>query len=455
MNKKIRIALEYLRTIALTLLVAFFILVIMLVFAQNKVYQNQTEIGIQDETIEYYLVGVLIDKNKYLEAQYPKNYKINMKLGMLYEIYRDYKNAEINYKTAIIKAPFDDYTPQYKLANLYIRMNKFEEAKQVMDDIDERPLSSLIDYKGDIYNQIGDKLYNSSDYKDAVTMYIKALSYFEITKSPKVKDVRSSLASAYLYDAEKSVSNMKIDDAIESLTLANKLVDAPIIKYKLALLLMPGDPALSYRYFLEVFEKEPSIINYDVYFKFLNHLADLEDAKGNFPQANLYRYKAAKFKEYYNDNILSVDDIKMAYSDSEMTFSKWKKKYNINLELKLKNASSENLKTLFVHVIFKEGDITFAEYSTQIVDKKHPLSSGQLSPIFYIRTYKNQKLNEKPIKQLSAEVYVSKLENSYKIYLKTIDIKLVSKHKKHHWIKVIKEFFQRSSHPRPKLKRYE
>lgn len=455
-HNRMKSFIEYLRTIILSFLVAALTLIIVLVVIQQSVYHNQKALETQDETVEYYLVGVLIEKNKYLETQSPKNYKINLKLGMLYEIYKDYKNSEIEYKKAIIKAPFDDFAPQYKLANLYIRQNKLDEAQQIMDEIDERPLKSLINYKAEIYNQIGDKLYNSGNYEEAITKYQKALSYYQIIKfSQKIKDIRNSLASAYVYSAEKDVEDMKIDEAINSLNIANSMVKAPIIKYKLALLLMSSNPNLAYQYFADVFKHEPSIINFDVYYNFLSNLADVENAKGNFAQANLYKYKAQKFKEYFLNNILSVDDITLSSAEGEMLLSKWLKKYTIHLELNLKNASKQPLNSLFVHIDFKEGDTIFADYSTQVVDKKHPLAPGKLCPLVFIRIHKQQKLNEKPLKYISADVYVSKLENSYKIYLTTVNVKLVSKRKKHHWKATIKEFFRKSSLSHPKLRLFE
>ncbi|MBR1680246.1 hypothetical protein IJ707_00475, partial [bacterium] len=43
-----------------------------------------------DSTFEAYLVDFLIDKNKDFAAKFPKNYAVNMRLGILYSYKKDY-----------------------------------------------------------------------------------------------------------------------------------------------------------------------------------------------------------------------------------------------------------------------------------------------------------------------------------------------------------------------------
>lgn len=452
MNKILRKVLnsffEYLRTIAITLLCVFFVIIIMFVFLQHQVYEEQEQGKLQDDTIEYSLVGVLIQKNKYLEEKYPKNYTINLKLGVLYEIYKDYKNSEAEYRLAIEKAPYNEFKPKYDLANLYIRMNRLDEAQKVMDDILERPDKKLIGYKAAIYEKIGDQYYNNGDYATAIPKYEKAMEYYNIIKSKKIIDVKNSLASAYVYIAERYISNMQIDAAITCLTTANKLVNAPILKYKLALLLVKSNPGLAYSYFEEVFKKEPSIISYDVYYHFLSKLADDADASGETTQAELFRFKAKKFKEYYENNILTISDIALESSDGEIIYSPWKRRYKINLEFKFKNISKRNLNSLFVHIVLKENGIVFDKDTEQIIDSKNPLKPDESSPLVYLYSYKTKTSSNKKINEFTAEISVSKLENSYKIYLDTINLKVMKKSKKHNWQSSLKDFLHKIYHKR-------
>lgn len=434
---------EYMKTIVMTIFVMVIVLIILLAVVQHKVYQQETLKNTQDEQFEYYLIGVLIDKNKYLEAQYPKNYKINLKLGILYEIYKDYGHSEAEFKLAIAKAPFDDFYPEYRLANLYIKMNLLDRAQEVMDGISERPNKELIKTKGDIYDKLGDSYYAKGDYINSIIKYQKALSYYEIIKSPKIKGLKDSLASAYVYLAERYVDEIKIDEAVSSLEMANSFVDAPIVKYKLALLLIKTNPELAYKYLEEVYKEEPSIMNFDIYYKFLLELGDTAEEDGDIGQAELYRYKARKFKEYFDTNILSVNDIDVEYANGEMSYNFWKNRYKINLELQLKNISQDDLKSLYLNVVFRDENGIIDNYFEKVVDASAPLKSGVVGPVINIKTFYKLKEKYSPYKNITAEVSVSKLEKSYKISLITVRIKEVKRIKRHKssWVTDLQNWF--------------
>jgi len=421
---------EYLKTIALSILAMIIAMVIFLVIVQHNVYNDAAQKDAEDDTIEYYLIGILIEKNKYLERQYPKNYKINLKLGILYEINKDYTDSEAEYKIAISKAPYDQYKPVYKLAILYIKQNKLDKAQKLIDDIDDKPDKNLIADKAEIYFGIGEKYYNIGDYLTAIDKYQKSLFYYERIHSYKTEDVKHSLASAYVYLAEGDVKELKIEEAISSLLTANSLVDAPIIKYKLALLLIKDDPDAAYKYFEEVLKKEPGIVNFDVYYNFLMSLSKAADDAGNIAESELYSYKAKKFKEFFQKNILSVGDIRIEMAEGKMTTGRWSKKRNLNLKFQLKNTAANNLNSLFIHVTFKDGSETITEYSDQIIDENSPIKAGSIGPTININAVEKRTEIDKIPKPLTAELYVSKTENSYKIYLITVPIKEIKKVKK-------------------------
>lgn len=430
---------EYLRTISLTILITFIVLLIAMAFTQHYSYEEAAIKEAQDDSMEYYLVGLLIEKNKYLEIKEPKNYNINVKLGMLYEIYKDPKNAEAQYKTAIEKSPYNEYKPISKLAKFYISQNKLEEAQKLMDELGEKPDKKLIKAKGEIYYRLGEKYYNSGDYLEAINKYQKSLFYYERIHSKKITTLKNSLASAYVYLAENYVDELKIEEAIESLMTASTYVDAPIIKYKLAILLIKNDPLMAYKYFEEVVKKEPSIINFDVYYNFLTTMSQAAASVGAMGESELYTYKAKKFKEYYQDNVLSVDDLKIETAEGKMTVNRWRKKCNLNLRFQLKNTSKDNLNSLFVYVIFKDKNETIAEYSNKIVDVKKPLKSGSIGPIINLKSFKKLDDFEQIPNYVVAELYVSKTEKSYRINLMTIPIENKTKEAK--WLRQIRQFF--------------
>lgn len=414
---------EYLKTIAVTFFALAVILLGFLAIVQHNVYESTAQSEAENDSIEYYLVGILIEKNKYLEEQHPKDYKINLKLGVLYEIYKKYPEAEAQYKLAIQKAPFGVYKPTYKLACFYVSKNRLDEAQKLMDDISEKPDKLLIKYKAEVYFKLGEKYYSAGDYYTAIEKYQKALFYFErISADSRIEDSKNALASSYVYLAEEYVDELKIPEATSALLTANSFVNAPIVEYKLALLLMKTDPDKAHDYFKAVLKKEPGIINYDVYYNFLISLSQAAASVGNTAEAELFQYEAKKFKEYYQNNILSVDDVEMITASGKMVTHFWSKKCKLNVQFQIKNTSKDNLNSLYVYILFKDEDGTVTDYLTQIINVKTPLKPGELSPLVSIKTFKKMAEYNNPPKNVTAEISVSKIENSYRILLATVPI---------------------------------
>lgn len=413
---------EYLGTFSLAVIAAFLFVLLLLGVIHHQVYQIQDQQKAQDSMINDSLLDVLIYKNKQMEYQYPDDYRINLKLGTLYEVKKNYKDAEFEYKTAVSKAPFDQYRPAYKLANLYIFLNRLDEAQNLIDKIDERPDKRLIKYKGDIYSALGDKYYSQGDYDNASQRYEKALFYYKIIKCPRIDLINGNLASSYIYLAETKLDQMQVDDAIEYLQSAKAIFDAPIIKYKLALLLMDRDPDAAYQYLNEVFEQAPEIINYDTYNKFLSELAEDANYEGDFTQAQLYEFKIKKLKDYFKTNIISVEDLKIVVQDGRITLNRWVNKYNIYFELSFKNISKNTMSSLFLNVVFKDGNNIVETYTQQVADDKSKLNAGAQSPIVGMKFSLSRSLQDVQPKKITAEVYVSKSEPSYKLFLGTFDI---------------------------------
>lgn len=431
---------EYLRTFFITLLCVVISVIITLFVIQHQIYEENAHAKVEDDSIDYYLINVMIDKNKYLETQSPSDYEINLKLGTLYEIKKDYKNAEIEYKKAIDKAPYNEYKPRYKLAFLYWVANRLDDAETVMDNINEEPDKTLIRYKADIYEKLGEKYYNSADYENAIDRYKKSLFYWKILENKKEIDyVQDSLASSYVYLAEAYVDNMRPQDAVSSLQWALSIVDAPILKYKLALLLMKDNPTLANKYFEEVFARAPELINYEAYYQFLSVMAAQANAVGDTAQAQLYRYKQKKVNEYFKVNILSINDIVLEDIEGRITQNNWFKKNDIYLEAKLKNVSKYNIDSLFMEIIFKDENKVIGDYFKQIIYKATPLKPYTYSPLVSIKISQpmDNSQNNNP-KIITADIYVSKTEDSLKLHLATVDIK--EKVKKKHPNKFFKWF---------------
>lgn len=426
---KLNSALEYLKTVGITLLVAFLLVCVLLGVIQFSVYRsytNPTTTEDQDDpnTVDYYLIGVLIDKNKYLENQNPKNHRINLKLGMLYEIKMDYTNAEMEYKKSIAKAPYNDFVPTYKLACMYIKFNKLDEAEALTNSYPESPNKKIIKMKEDIYKKLADKYYNIGDYETAAEKYEKAMTYENVIKNKKETTyLKQSLASAYVYLSEQYLKNFQEDYAVEYMERANSILDEPILKYKLALLIMASDPNRAYNYLDEVFSKEPSIINYDKYYNFLTQMSDEAVEGGNSAQAELYNYKIKKLKEYQQNNILSVNDLQIESAFGKMQLNYWKTKYKISLEFQLRNTANYNMNSIYLDVVFKDGKEVIGNYYKQIITPSNTLDAWTETPPIVIDITKEKTGRDASPKEVTVDIYAAKTEDAYKILLGQYSIK--------------------------------
>ncbi|MBP7212250.1 hypothetical protein KBA27_05385 [bacterium] len=413
----------YIKTFCLAVLISFMTVIFLMAIAQFRAYHLVKTQDTPEKDVNPYVVNVLIEKDKYLAMQNPKDYLLNIKLGLLYEYINDFDDAEIQYKLSIAKRNFDDYTPYKNLALLYIRENKLEEASTLMDNIDERPYNPLISLKAYIYAIIGNTYYGQGDYESAISFYQKSLIYYKILNVPEEKTVVDSMASAYVYSAEQYITNLDSEDAIETLKEADKLENAPIIKYKLALLLMASNSAEAYNYFQQVFKREPSIINYDIYYNFILTLAAEADSKGNYALGDLYRFRARKFREYYTSHVITVDDINLQYIDGKITYNVFSRKYKLKLQMKLRNTTDRPIRSLYTIIQFKNEDGTpISNYVTQVVDDKSILAPSSLSPIIDIHTHKRKSLSDEHPKKAVAEVYFAISPNSYKVHLATFHL---------------------------------
>lgn len=421
-TKELKIILPYLKTIIITLSAMLLFILALLLFVKQDVFDYMDRQSQEDEVVEYYLIGLLIEKNKFLALENPESYKINLKLGVLYELYKDYVNAEVEYKKAISKAPYGDLRPIFRLANMYVARNRLNEAQKLVDDITETPNKKTIDRKAQFYYKLADKYYSMGDYKTAIEKYKKSKSYYEKINSNQIKQVNKGLASSYVYLSDMYIEDGKITEAIELLKNVDKIIGAPIIKYRLALILMDTHPTEAYNYFNEVFKKEPTIIGFDIYYNFLTKLALIEELEGNIAQNKLYLRRAEKYKEYYDENILLVEDIQLNILKTHVIINNKKKQYEIHFAFKLKNNSIAPISNLFLDVKFKDGDKLVDEHFSQIITAERALPVGKETEDIIVTSVQKFKKENKNSKQITIEVYVSKSDKSYQLPLGVFEI---------------------------------
>ena len=433
MNKKIFF--EYFKTFFLTVLVTILIVLLILasiVFRLGN--ENNLKLKADDDSLSSEMIEILLVKNKYLLEQHPGDYKINLKLGFLYETQEDYKNAESQYAAAIDKAPYHEFKPYYSQAMLYAKLGKLDDSENLINSVGEKPFKKLIKYKAEVYSKLGDEYYNRADYLNAAIRYQKSLNYYKVLKFKEPQKIlRRNIASAYIYLADEKVSEMKVEEAISYLKIAKSIVNVPILTYKLGLLMIQIDPKQACEYFDEVFEKEPSLINYDAYYQLLSLMADDATYDDEPEQAELYRLKIKKIKKYYNENLLQFTDVLVEPISGNITTNRLLRTYRVVAEVSLTNTSKYNINSLFFEVVFSDGDEVIERFYKQIINDKTYLRSGESIPIIDVKT-KRIRMNEDFPKEINVKIYASKKQDSYKLLLKEFTVKRIEKSRTVSWL---------------------
>ena len=226
---------DYLKTFFTTLFIVVMFGIFNIFYMIHNIFNDNVKSRYNvDAAFESYLVDVLIDQNTELAKIYPKNYATNMRLGILYSYKRDYVNAEREFKNSVEKAVAYDYSPSYQLAKLYIKINRLQDAQDIMDKIGERPNKRLINFKGDIYYKLGEAYYNQGYFALSIMKYEKSMSYYQITNKKMLKEAQDAYVNSCIALGDGYVEVGKIDEAIMALEKAYELDPKNIsLNYKL------------------------------------------------------------------------------------------------------------------------------------------------------------------------------------------------------------------------------
>ncbi len=404
--------------ITLSIVVAFGILNIFYMIHNVFNYDATKERHNIDSTFESYLVDVLIDTNNEYSKMYPKNYAVNMRLGILYSYKKDYDSAEQQFKNSIEKAEGYDYTPNYQLAKLYVKTGKLQNAQEVMDSIGEKPKKRIIKFKGEIYALLGDAYYNDGYYALAVMKYEKAYSYFDVINSKNLKEVKEKIIKSCVSLADNYVDTGKIDEAIMALEKAYELnPDKIIVNYKLGLLYIDNNPYKAYQLLSYVHKNDPQKMNYDAYLDLINKLADIEAQKGNATESELYRKRAMQYQKFVKNNLLYDKDLFVDVMKMDVHADLAAQEYLLNLQFRLQNNSDLDIDNLYVRAVFKDGDEVIKAYTQQIFDKTRIFEAGTITPPIVLSASEPFDEKSKPNNELSIDVYAYKYPKYYiKIY---------------------------------------
>ncbi len=389
---------DYLRTIGFSFLGVCICVVLFSMYMIHDVYkidEKETPKLKTEAEFQAYLVDMLIDKNTYLAELHPKNYVANLKLGILYSYKKDYKKSEEQFKYAIAKAPSNNYIPTYRLANLYISMNRLQEAQSLMDNLGEKPNKRLIEYKAQIYKKLGERFYQQGYLVLSIQKYEKALFYMKKIKSKDIENTKDLIVSASIALADRYVDCLKIEEAIDTLENAYSIKYNPFLEYKLGLLLIDNDPMKAYRLLSKVIEKTPNKVDFDVYYNLLKKIAQEQIDIGNKTDGALYYAKAKQYKKFVKDNILYNKDLFINIINSSISINENKKEYLMNLQFKMQNNSVHDIDNLTIDIIFKDQNQVIQSFTQKIFDKGRVFTAGTITPSIDINAAESFKDQQK------------------------------------------------------------
>lgn len=402
--------LDYLKTFLTTLFIVVMFGIFNIFYMIHNIFNDNVKSRYNvDAAFESYLVDVLIDQNNELAKRYPKNYATNMRLGILYSYKRDYVNAEKEFKNSVEKAAAYDYSPSYQLAKLYIKINRLQEAQDIMDKIGERPNKHLINYKGDIYLKLGEAYYNQGYYALSIMKYEKAMTYYQITSKKMLKEIQKGYVTSCMALGDGYVQVGKIDEAIMALEKAYELEPKNILlNYKLGLLYSDSDIEKAYNLLSYVNKENPEIMNYDLYFDLMNRLAVKEDENGKPTEAELFRKKALQYQKFVKNNLLYDKDLFFDVMKLDVNTDIAAQEHLINLQFRLQNNSSLDIGNLYVRAVFKDGDKIFQTSTQQLFDETRVFKAGDTTPPISISAAEPYDKNYVPDRDWKVEVYAYK-----------------------------------------------
>lgn len=422
MNKKEII--EYIRTICISLLVALFLAGVATGCSKIIAEHHARMIAkisntAKDNEMLSYLITVYTEKAN----EYPGDYSLNVKLGNLYELMLDYKEAENQYKKAINKSPYGVYSSYFGLANLYVKQNKYKKALELVKSIKNTDHKPMLVAKGDFYTNLGDSLWQNGQIDEAVKQYKVAFFFYKKVDSKKKDSVVNAILDCYSKIADNHFKNRRVDKAIQSLETALLYKETPILLYKLAILYKGFDPLTANQYMEKTYKLDPGLINFDIYEEILYSLIRTYYEQGKEIEMDLYKHKLRAIKNFQKRYVIKENDVKIEIKKLKLKKNLFGTKYTLYTKFGVQNASKYDFNTLYLIVKLRYGDKTKALFEEKLYSKKEPLKARDVSEDYEIKFEYTDKDDMFGSNQMFLEFYAGKKDNIRKIPINSVEIK--------------------------------
>ncbi|MGN1153484.1 MAG: tetratricopeptide repeat protein [Candidatus Gastranaerophilaceae bacterium] len=407
MNKKNIDIYSYIKTIILSMFCACIFTGAIIYYAQNDVINNISS-GYSERVLNEYIKNTVISQNELLEAERPNDYRIDIHLGYLYKVVKDFDKAEYFYKKAVEKQPLGIYKASYELASFYIERERLDEAKYILESLPQKSNSTLIKYQSYLHRKLGDAYYKQELFYYALEDYEDALYYWKKLYTPQkayTQEINKKIYNSAINIADICINHDRVKDAIGFLRRAERVKSNDFnLKYKLALALANYEPEQSCEYFKQIYKHNPSKVNYNAYYQVLDNLSAKYYDEGDYPKSKLYRFRAEKLLEDVSENILYPSNIDFKITNSSLY--KLNGKYKILINYTLQNISNIPIKRLSMDVVYKLNDKVLEEYTKTLIESEalgvgDSITDGIVPKLF--RKYKPS-----DIQNISVTVYLYK-----------------------------------------------
>lgn len=410
MNKRKKIDIyPYIQTILWAIFLACLFSGGVIYYAQYDVINNSYS-RYNDKALMEYIRNTVIIQNEDLEFNHPDDYRIDIHLGYLHSVVKEYDKAEEYYLKAVQKAPDGIYRPVYELASFYIERGRYDEARNILETFPQVPQTPVIKYQSYLYRKLGDAFYKQGLYGYALNEYENSLSYWKKLRRPEPKymrEVNNNIYNTANKLADLCINNDKVGEGITYLNMAEKAKPKDFnIQYKLALATAETDPERSYKYFKKLFKEDPTRVDYISYYNLIQSLIYQYESEGDDINAKLYRFRAQHLMEEVEKSLIYPRDVDFRITN--ISLYKFGNQSKILIKYNLQNISQNTIKQLTMEVVYKLNGKKFETYRENLIENGNYLFAGNSIKDGTIVPKTHRRYKKSDYSKISAEIYLYK-----------------------------------------------
>lgn len=422
MNKKTII--EYSITFLVTLVVAIAAVGFAVYGVQNTakqiVLKRPKAQAVRDDKS---ILVELIAQNEKAAIKDPADYKINTRLGNLYQILGIDKDAEKNFHNAMAKSPYGVYSTYFDLGAFYIHKGNLSKAESTIKEIKNKNNKAVQTAKGDFYINLGDAHSDFHDYEMAQSSYEKALSLYEFSKKKsRQKIARERIVENFDNLANKNLEKRKLYTAINNLENSLKYKDTAIVNYKLAILYMDVDPVKAYNYIKKTEEADPGIINYTIYEKILAENVDYYKEQNLAIEEALFKNKIKTAKKFRDRYIIKEGDFTIDIISCSLRNHYFGDGKTVTIKFRVKNNTYRNINHLFLKIDAINNDENETIFDRHLFTRQKPLKAVNESREIKIKYSFNDPISAEYSSKLTLNFRATKRPSVRTMPLYTLEI---------------------------------